>query len=137
MTSVLDDLKGYPCRFCAAPVTRVVCDLGMSPLCESFLTAGERNQMEPFYPLRADVCERCWLVQLESYVAPEAIFTEYAYFSSYSDSWVRHAERYAGAAADRLGLGPDSLVVELASNDGYLLQHFVAMVCRCWASSRR
>ncbi len=121
------DLEGYPCRFCAAPVTRVVCDLGMSPLCESFLTAGQRNQMEPFYPLRADVCERCWLVQLESYVAPEAIFTEYAYFSSYSDSWVRHAERYAKLAADRLGLGPDSLVVELASNDGYLLQHFVAM----------
>ncbi|HSK36859.1 MAG TPA: class I SAM-dependent methyltransferase, partial [Actinomycetota bacterium] len=120
------DLEGYPCRFCAAPVTRVVCDLGMSPLCESFLTAGQRNQMEPFYPLRADVCERCWLVQLESYVAPEAIFTEYAYFSSYSDSWVRHAERYAKLAADRLGLGPDSLVVELASNDGYLLQHFVA-----------
>jgi hypothetical protein len=121
------ELGGYPCRFCAAPVTRVVCDLGMSPLCESFLTAGERNQMEPFYPLRADVCERCWLVQLESYVAPEAIFTEYAYFSSYSDSWVRHAERYAKVAADRLGLGPGSLVVELASNDGYLLQHFVAM----------
>jgi SAM-dependent methyltransferase len=122
-----EPMGGYPCRFCAAPVTRVVCDLGMTPLCESFLTAGQRNQMEPFYPLRADVCEHCWLVQLESYVAPEAIFTEYAYFSSYSESWVRHAERYAKAAADRLGLGPDSLVVELASNDGYLLQHFVAM----------
>jgi SAM-dependent methyltransferase len=117
---------GYPCRFCAAPVTTVVCDLGMSPLCESFLTAGQLNQMEPFYPLRADVCERCWLVQLERYVAPEAIFTEYAYFSSYSDSWVRHARDYAEMAADRFGLGPGSLVVELASNDGYLLQHFVA-----------
>jgi SAM-dependent methyltransferase len=103
-----------------------MCDLGASPLCESFLTAGQLNQMEPFYPLRADVCERCWLVQLESYVAPEAIFTEYAYFSSYSDSWVRHARDYAELAAERLGLGPDSLVVELASNDGYLLQHFVA-----------
>ena len=117
---------GYPCRFCAAPVTTVVCDLGMSPLCESFLTAEQLNQMEPFYPLRADVCERCWLVQLERYVAPEAIFTEYAYFSSYSDSWVRHARDYTGMVADRLRLGPDSLVVELASNDGYLLQHFVA-----------
>jgi SAM-dependent methyltransferase len=121
------ELVGYPCRFCAAPVTQVVCDLGMSPLCESFLTAEQCNQMEPFYPLRADVCERCWLVQLESYVNPEAVFTEYAYFSSYSDSWVRHAERYAKSAADRLGLGPASLVVELASNDGYLLQHFVAL----------
>jgi SAM-dependent methyltransferase len=117
---------GYPCRFCAAPVTTVVCDLGMSPLCESFLTAEQLNQMEPFYPLRADVCERCWLVQLERYVAPEAIFTEYAYFSSYSDSWVRHARDYTEMVADRLRLGPDSLVVELASNDGYLLQHFVA-----------
>jgi SAM-dependent methyltransferase len=104
----------------------VVCDLGASPLCESFLTAEQLNQMEPFYPLRADVCEQCWLVQLERYVAPEAIFTEYAYFSSYSDSWVRHARDYTELAAERLRLGPDSLVVELASNDGYLLQHFVA-----------
>jgi SAM-dependent methyltransferase len=115
----------YPCRFCAAPVTTVVCDLGMSPLCESFLAADQRNQMEPFYPLRADVCQRCWLVQLESYVAPESIFTEYAYFSSYSDSWVDHARRYAEAVIDRFGLGAGSMVVELASNDGYLLQHFV------------
>jgi SAM-dependent methyltransferase len=115
----------YPCRFCEAAVTTVVCDLGMSPLCESFLAADQRNQMEPFYPLRADVCERCWLVQLESYVAPESIFTEYAYFSSYSDSWVSHARRYTERMIDRLGLGPDSMVVELASNDGYLLQHFV------------
>ena len=104
----------------------VVCDLGVSPLCESFLTVEQLNRMEPFYPLRADVCERCWLVQLESYVDPEAIFTEYAYFSSFSDSWVRHAREYAEMAVDRLGLGAGSLVVELASNDGYLLQHFVA-----------
>jgi SAM-dependent methyltransferase len=117
---------GYPCRFCAAPVSTVVCDLGMSPLCESFLTAEQLNQMEPFYPLRADVCERCWLVQLERYVAPEEIFTEYAYFSSYSDSWVRHARDYTEMIIERLGLGADSLAVELASNDGYLLQHFVA-----------
>jgi SAM-dependent methyltransferase len=116
----------YPCRFCAAPVSRVVCDLGASPLCETFLTGAQLNQMEPFYPLRADVCERCWLVQLERYVAAEAIFTEYAYFSSYSDSWVRHARDYAEAVTERFRLGRDSLVVELASNDGYLLQHFVA-----------
>ncbi len=116
---------GYPCRFCAAPVSTVVCDLGMSPLCESFLTIDRLNQMERFYPLRADVCERCWLVQLERYVAPEEIFTEYAYFSSYSDSWVRHARDYTEMITDRLGLGAGSLAVELASNDGYLLQHFV------------
>jgi SAM-dependent methyltransferase len=96
----------------------------MSPLCESFLAVEQLNQMERFYPLRADVCERCWLVQLERYVAPEEIFTEYAYFSSYSDSWVRHARDYTEMIVDRLGLGRDSLVVELASNDGYLLQHF-------------
>jgi SAM-dependent methyltransferase len=119
-------MPGYPCRFCAAPVSTVVCDLGMSPLCESFLTAEQLNQMERFYPLRADVCERCWLVQLERYVAPEEIFTEYAYFSSYSDSWVRHARDYTQMITDRLGLGAGSLVVEVASNDGYLLQHFVA-----------
>jgi SAM-dependent methyltransferase len=117
---------GYPCRFCGAPVSRVVCDLGMSPLCESFLTVEQLNQAEHFYPLRADVCERCWLVQLERYVAPEEIFTEYAYFSSYSDSWVRHARDYTEMIVKRLGLGSGSLVVELASNDGYLLQHFVA-----------
>ncbi len=117
---------GFPCRFCAAPVSTVVCDLGMSPLCESFLTAEQLNQVEYFYPLRADVCEQCWLVQLERYVAPEEIFTEYAYFSSYSDSWVRHARDYTETVIDHMRLGGDSLVVELASNDGYLLQHFVA-----------
>ena len=92
-------------------MSRVVCDLGASPLCETFLTGDQLNQMEPFYPLRADVCERCWLVQLERYVTPEAIFTEYAYFSSYSDSWVRHARDYTELAIDRLRLSPDSLVV--------------------------
>ena len=97
-----------------------MCDLGASPLCESFLTAGQLNQMEPFYPLRADVCEQCWLVQLESYVAPEAIFTEYAYFSS-TRLLGPPRPRLHRAGAERLGLGPDSLVVELASNDGYLL----------------
>jgi SAM-dependent methyltransferase len=121
----MEESVHYPCRFCAAPVTTVVCDLGMSPLCESFLAADQRNQMEPFYPLRADFCQRCWLVQLESYVAPESIFTEYAYFSSYSDSWVDHARRYTEAMIDRFGLGAGSMIVELASNDGYLLQHFV------------
>jgi SAM-dependent methyltransferase len=97
----------------------------MSPLCESFLTADQVNQMEPFYPLHAQVCERCFLVQVQEYVRPEAIFTEYAYFSSYSDSWLAHARSYVEMISGRLGLGPSSKVVELGSNDGYLLQFFV------------
>jgi len=102
-------------------------DLGMSPLCESFVPPDQADAMEPFFPLHAYVCGECYLVQLKEYVAPEAIFEEYAYFSSYSTSWVAHAETYCEMIRDRLGLGPESKVVELASNDGYLLQHFVAM----------
>ena len=113
------------CRFCAAPLELTVVDLGMSPLCESFLAADQLDEMEPFYPLHVRACERCWLVQLRSFVAPDEIFTEYAYFSAYSTSWVEHAREYVEMIRERLGLGPDDLVVELASNDGYLLQHFV------------
>jgi SAM-dependent methyltransferase len=113
------------CRNCGDPLTNTFVDLGMSPLCESFLRADQLNSMEPFYPLHVRVCARCFLVQLEAYVSGEEIFTEYAYFSSYSDSWVEHARRYTDLAIDRLGLGSASFVVELASNDGYLLQHFV------------
>jgi hypothetical protein len=97
----------------------------MSPLCESFLRHDQINQMEPFYPLHVRVCRKCFLVQLEAYVSGEEIFTEYAYFSSYSDSWVEHSRRYTELAIERLGLTDKSFVVELASNDGYLLQHFV------------
>src|SRR5580765_6643511 len=100
-------------------------DLGKSPLCESFLPAERLEVMEPFFPLHVRVCERCWLAQLPSFVPPAEIFEEYAYFSAFSDSWVEHARRYVEMITDRLGLGPDSLVVELASNDGYLLQHFL------------
>jgi hypothetical protein len=100
-------------------------DLGMSPLCESYLTVDQLNRMEPFYPLHVMVCEECFLVQLEEYVSPEHIFTEYAYFSSYSDSWLKHASNYVAMISERLGLGAESLAVELASNDGYLLQYFV------------
>jgi SAM-dependent methyltransferase len=100
-------------------------DLGMSPLCESFLPAERLDHMEPFYPLDVRVCGSCLLVQLREYVSAGEIFSEYAYFSSFSDSWVRHAERYADAMTVRLGLEARSRVVELASNDGYLLQHFV------------
>jgi 2-polyprenyl-3-methyl-5-hydroxy-6-metoxy-1,4-benzoquinol methylase len=114
------------CRFCGAPLGRTVVDLGMSPLCESFLRADQLDAMEPFYPLHVRVCESCHLVQLPEYVAPESIFTDYAYFSSYSDAFVSHARDYVEMITARLGLSAESFVVELASNDGYLLQHFVA-----------
>ncbi|MBS1153366.1 MAG: C-methyltransferase [Myxococcaceae bacterium] len=113
------------CRFCATPFQHTFVDLGMSPLCESFLSEGELNRAESFYPLRVWVCERCLLVQLQEYVSPADIFTEYAYFSSYSTSWLRHCEDYAQMAVERFGLGASSRVIEIASNDGYLLQYFV------------
>jgi SAM-dependent methyltransferase len=113
------------CRFCSAPLHHTFVDLGMSPLCESYVPPEREGAMEPFYPLHTRICERCLLVQLEEFVAPEDIFTEYAYFSSYSDSWVAHARRYVEMAVERFDLGPESLVMEVASNDGYLLQHVV------------
>jgi len=114
------------CRHCGAPLTRTFVDLGMSPLCESYLDADQLDEMEPFYPLRVYVCDQCLLVQLQEYVSPETIFREYAYFSSYSDSWVDHARIYTDRIIERLQLNRDSCVVEVASNDGYLLQWFVA-----------
>src|SRR5213593_932798 len=114
------------CRFCSEPLRHTFVDLGMSPLCESYVTAEQLNQMEPFYPLHAYVCARCFLVQVQEYVSPEGIFTEYAYFSSYSDSWLAHAKAYVDMIAGRLGLTAASLVIELGSNDGYLLQYFAA-----------
>ena len=113
------------CRFCNAPLRATLIDLGMSPLCESYLTPGQLNRMEPFYPLHVRICEQCFLVQLQEYVTSEEIFTEYAYFSSFSDTWVRHAHAYTEMIIDRLSLDAGSYVVEIASNDGYLLQHFV------------
>ncbi len=118
-------MSNPPCLFCTTPLRHTVVDLGMSPLCESFLTGDALNEMEPFYPLKVRVCESCFLVQLEEYVSPEEIFTEYAYFSGYSDSWVEHARRYVEMVVERFRITTDHLVVELASNDGYLLQHFV------------
>jgi len=97
----------------------------MSPLCESYVSAAALNRMEPFYPLHVYVCEKCLLAQLEEYVSPAEIFTEYAYFSSYADSWLQHSKVYTDMAIRRFGLEARSLVVELASNDGYLLQYFV------------
>jgi SAM-dependent methyltransferase len=114
------------CRFCGATLDQTFVDLGMSPLCESFVSAARESAMEPFYPLHAKVCSSCLLVQVGEFVTADDIFTEYAYFSSYSDSWVEHARRYVDMAVERFGLDEKSLVVELASNDGYLLQHVVA-----------
>jgi SAM-dependent methyltransferase len=112
------------CRFCGAAVDGVFADLGSSPLANSYLPPERVNGMEPFYPLRALVCGRCFLVQLEEFETPETIFSDYAYFSSYSSSWLEHARLYAEQMTDRLALDGDSHVVEIASNDGYLLQFF-------------
>jgi len=113
------------CRFCATPLNHTLVDLGMSPLCESYVSRQNLNRMEPFFPLHVQVCDECFLVQLEEYVSVEQIFSEYAYFSSYSDTWLQHAADYVEMIVHRLGLAKGSLVVELASNDGYLLQNFV------------
>lgn len=114
------------CRLCGTALTETFVDLGMSPLCESYLPADRLDAAETFYPLHVRICPACLLVQLPAHVPGEEIFADYAYFSSYSDSWVAHARRYAEVMIEALGLGPDSLVTEVASNDGYLLQHFVA-----------
>ncbi|MCB0121343.1 MAG: methyltransferase domain-containing protein, partial [Caldilineaceae bacterium] len=119
------------CRFCQAPLTHTFVDLGMSPLCESFLPAEMVNQMEPFYPLHVYVCNECFLVQLEEFVSPEHIFTEYAYFSSYATSWLQHMKSYTDKVTERFQLGEQSHVVEVASNDGYLLQYFVEKGIPC------
>jgi SAM-dependent methyltransferase len=121
----------FPCRFCSTRLTHRVVDLGMSPLCESYLTADHLNDMEPFYPLHVWVCDQCLLVQLDEYVASEDIFTEYAYFSSFSSSWLQHAEKYVAMISDRLGLDEHSFVIELGSNDGYLLRWFVERGVPC------
>jgi GNAT superfamily N-acetyltransferase len=114
------------CRFCQAPLSRSFADLGVMPISNAFLSAEELNRMEPFYPLHAFVCEGCLLVQLEDVESPERIFNEdYAYFSSYSDSWLAHARHYTDLMTERLDLNGDSFVVEIASNDGYLLQYFL------------
>jgi len=113
------------CRFCAAPLETVFADLGMSPMANSYVPPERANAMEPFYPLKAWVCDACKLVQLEEYETPESIFGDYAYFSSYSSSWLEHCRRYVEAMIERFGFDESSQVVELASNDGYLLQYFV------------
>ncbi|WP_114859413.1 class I SAM-dependent methyltransferase [Azospirillum brasilense] len=112
------------CRFCGTPLTETFVDLGVSPLANSFLKPEKLQAMEPFYPLHVYVCTGCFLVQLEEFESPEHIFSDYLYFSSFSQGWLDHANAYAAKMVDRLGLDECSLVVEIASNDGYLLQYF-------------
>jgi SAM-dependent methyltransferase len=112
------------CRFCNRPLLHLFCDLGMSPLSNAFLGPDDLQKKEQFYPLRVYVCDSCLLVQLMESENPEHIFSDYVYFSSYSDSWLKHARDYAEKVTKRFGLGSASLVVEVASNDGYLLQYF-------------
>ncbi|CAO3383401.1 methyltransferase domain-containing protein [Azospirillum argentinense] len=112
------------CRFCGTPLTETFVDLGVSPLANSFLKPEKLQAMEPFYPLHVYVCSGCFLVQLEEFESPEHIFSDYLYFSSFSQGWLDHANAYATKMVDRLGLDERSLVVEIASNDGYLLQYF-------------
>jgi SAM-dependent methyltransferase len=114
------------CRFCGDGLRRTFVDLGMSPLCETYPSAADLNHGEVYYPLHVYVCEKCYLVQLEQYESAENIFGDYPYFSSYSDSWLKHCERYCNKVTERFGLGKHSFVVEVASNDGYLLQYFVS-----------
>jgi len=123
----VEDLVSAPelaCRFCGAPLENVFVDLGAQPLANSYLEPGDLRRPERFYPLRVYLCEACLLVQLPEEERPEEIFTDYAYFSSYSESWLRHARDYAAAMVDRFGIGEDDQVVEIASNDGYLLRWF-------------
>jgi 2-polyprenyl-3-methyl-5-hydroxy-6-metoxy-1,4-benzoquinol methylase len=114
------------CRFCGQRLENTFVDLGMSPLANSYLKPTQLHQMEPFYPLRVFICANCLLVQAEDFETPESIFSDYAYFASYSDTWLQHAQAYADMIVQRLKLGKESLVIEIASNDGYLLRAFVA-----------
>ena len=117
-------VAGTGCRFCGRTLSAVFVDLGMSPLANSYIAPERSNSMEPFYPLRALVCDSCYLVQLEQFESPEYIFSDYPYFSSYSSSWLDHSRTYAEQIIARLGLDERSRVVEIASNDGYLLRFF-------------
>lgn len=117
-------MKTIKCRFCRTPLKYSFTDLGMSPLANSYLKPEDLRQMEPFYPLQAYVCETCYLVQLAEVQTPEQIFSDYAYFSSYSETWLKHSKAYTEHMMERFGFDSGSLVVEIASNDGYLLQYF-------------
>jgi len=117
-------MKNKNCRFCNANLTKIFVDLGMSPLSNSYVSADKLNEKEVFYPLQVFVCEKCFLVQLSEFESPQNIFNDYAYFSSYSDSWLKHAENYVKMMIKKFQINEENLVIELASNDGYLLQYF-------------
>ncbi|WP_370970369.1 class I SAM-dependent methyltransferase [Amycolatopsis sp. cg9] len=119
------------CRLCGSTNTASVVDLGATPPCERFLTAEQLDEAEATFPLHLKVCTDCWLAQIPPLIDPDETFTEYAYFSSFSTSWVEHAKRFVDGAVERLGLGEKSFVVEVASNDGYLLKHVVGHGVRC------
>jgi 2-polyprenyl-3-methyl-5-hydroxy-6-metoxy-1,4-benzoquinol methylase len=112
------------CRFCGTNLQHIFCDLGMSPISNAYLKPEQLQLMEPFYPLCAYVCQSCYLVQLQAFQSPQSIFGDYAYFSSYSDSWLEHASAYTDYMVKRFGFNSSHSVVEIASNDGYLLQYF-------------
>lgn len=118
-------MSSSSCRFCGSPLHHTFVDLGMSPLCQTHITPEQLNEMEPFYPLHTYVCDNCFLVQLQEFVSPQDIFTEYAYFSSYIDALLRNASDYSDLMVERFGFNAQSKVVEIASNDGYLLQYFL------------
>jgi 2-polyprenyl-3-methyl-5-hydroxy-6-metoxy-1,4-benzoquinol methylase len=114
----------HQCRFCNQPLKYTFVDLGVSPLANSYLNEAQLQDMEPFYPLRVYVCERCYLVQLPVFQSSVEIFSDYAYFSSYSESWLQHAKNYTESMIERFGFDHESHIIEIASNDGYLLQYF-------------
>jgi SAM-dependent methyltransferase len=118
------NMNSKKCRFCKTPLSHSFLNLGMSPLANSYLDAKQLSQMEPFYPLHAYICEQCFLVQLMEFQSPEAIFSDYAYFSSYSESWLNHAKAYTKLMVERFNFNSNSQIIEIASNDGYLLQYF-------------
>ena len=125
MQGVFTQIAAGTCRFCGVGLHRTFVDLGMSPLCETYPSFDDLNRGEIYYPLHVYICEKCWLVQLQEYESAENIFSDYAYFASYSDSWLKHCEKYCTEMQARFGLDEQSFVVEVASNDGYLLQYFV------------
>jgi SAM-dependent methyltransferase len=118
------EMENYECRFCRCKINHVFVDLGRSPLSNAFLTKENLEEPEKMFPLKAFVCENCFLVQLPEFETPENIFNDYVYFSSYSKSWLKHVENYVDMISEKIRLDKDKMVIELASNDGYLLQFF-------------
>ena len=125
MNDKINSMNDKKCQFCQNPLSHTFVNLGMSPLSNGFLKSEQLNKAEKFYPLHTYVCEKCLLVQLEEFESPDHIFAhDYAYFSSYSDSWLKHSKTYTDLMVEKFKFNTKSLVIEIASNDGYLLQYF-------------